>query len=124
MTQPPNRPAISEEQERTWGALVHAVPAVALVFSAGTLGFVASVIIYAMYKDRGTFVRQQAANSLNIQIMTLLGLAVAVVLMLVGIGFLLYPLVIVWAVVLHAIGSVRSSNGRPWRPPLVPRLVR
>lgn len=124
MSQPPRTPAISEEQQQTWGALAHAVPAVALVFSAGTLGFVVSLVIYLMYKDRGEFVRQQAANSLNVQIMTLLYLAVSVVLMLVGIGFLLYPLVIVWAVVLHAIGSVRSSNGRSWRPPLVPRMVR
>jgi uncharacterized Tic20 family protein len=118
-----NRPAISADDEKTWGVVVHAVPAAALVASAGTLGFVASLVIYLMYKDRGPFVRQQAANSLNIQIMTLIGLVVSAVLMLLLIGFVLYPAVIVVAVVLHIVGAMKSSRGEWWNPPMVPRMV-
>lgn len=117
------QPAISPQEEKTWGVISHVVPAVALVASAGTLGFVASLVIYLLYKDKGPFVRQQAANSLNLQIATLIGLVVSAVLMLVLIGFVLYPLVIVWAVVLHIIGALKSNSGEWWTPPLTPRFV-
>lgn len=118
-----HQPALTPDEERTWGTVVHVVPAAALVLSAGTLGFVASLVIYLIYKDRGPFVRQQAANSLNIQIMTLIGLVVSVALMLLLIGFILYPVVIAVAVVLHAVGALKSSRGEWWTPPLVPRMV-
>ena len=110
--------------DRNVGVVVHAIPAAALVVSAGTLGFVASLVIYLMYKDKGEFARRQAANSLNIQITTLIYLVISALLMLVLIGFVLYPLVIVVAVVLHVLGAVRSSNGVWWNPPLTPRFVR
>lgn len=115
---------ISPSEEKTWGVIVHAVPAAALVLSAGTLGFIASLVIYLLYKDRGPFVRAQAANSLNIQIMTLIYLVISAVLMLALIGFILYPLVIVVAVVYHVLGAMKSSNGEWWTPPLTPAFVR
>jgi uncharacterized Tic20 family protein len=129
MTQQPDHPyqssppAMTPAEEKNWGTIVHAVPAAALVLSAGTLGFVASLVIYLIYKDRGPFIRQQAANSLNIQIATLIGLVVSAVLMILLIGFVLYPLVIVWAVVLHVIGAMRSNRGEWWTPPMTPHFV-
>ena len=63
-------PSISPGEERNLGAVAHAVPLVAMVLSAGTLGFVGSLVIYLLYKDRGPFVRAHSANSLNVQIMT------------------------------------------------------
>lgn len=118
------QPTLSPSAERNLGMVTHAVPAVALVLSAGTLGFVASLVIYLMYRDRGPFVRQQAANSLNIQIVTAIALLVSLVLMVVLVGFVLYPVVIVAAVVLHVVGAVKSSNGEWWNPPLTPSFVR
>lgn len=116
--------SLSDDQQRNVGVVVHAVPAAALVLSAGTLGFVASLVIFLVYKDRGSYARRQAANSLNVQIVTLVYLVISALLMLVLIGFVLYPLVIVWAVVLHVLGAVRASHGEWWNPPLVPRFIR
>lgn len=125
VTASPHEPTpLPDDQQRTVGIIVHAVPAAALVLSAGTLGFVASLVIYLMYKDRGEYARRQAANSLNVQIMTGILLVVSVVLFLVLIGFVTYAVVIVWATVLHVIGAVRASNGVWWNPPLTPRFVR
>ncbi len=115
---------LSPSEERTFAALSHGVPLVAMVLSAGTLGFVASLVLYLMYKDRGPFVRQHAANSLNVQLITLVFLIVSLPLMLVLIGFLTYPLALVFAFVVHLLGVFKAWGGEWWDPPLTPRWVR
>lgn len=115
---------LSPTEERNLGMVAHLVPAVLLPLSAGTLGFVGSLVIYLMYRDRGPFVRAHAANSLNVQIITAILLIVSSVLMIVLIGFLAYPLVIVVATVIHVIGAVKANNGEWWTPPLTPTMVR
>ena len=115
---------LSPTEERNLGLIAHLVPAVLLPLSAGTLGFLGSLVIYLMYKDRGPFVRQHAANSLNVQIITAILLLASTVLMIVFIGFLTYGLVIVVATVIHVIGAVKANNGEWWIPPLTPQLVK
>lgn len=117
--------AISPEQERTWGAVSHGAALVAMVMSAGFLGFVGSLVIYLMYKDRGPFVRAHAANSLNVQITMLIWLVVSVPLILaLGLGLLLMAIAPFVAGVLHVVGLVKAMNGQWWDPPLTARLVR
>jgi uncharacterized protein len=115
---------ISAGQERSLGTLAHAVPLVAMVASAGLLGFLGSLVIYLLYKDRGPFVRAHAANSLNVQIMTGIVLLVSVPLMLVLVGFVTYGIALVVAFVLHVVGALRAHRGEWWNPPLTPRFVR
>ena len=119
----PSQP-LSPEQERTWGTVSHVVPLVAMVLSAGTLGFVGSLVIFLMYKDKGPFVRAHAANSLNIQIATGIVLLLSIPLMLVLVGFLTWGLALVVAFVLHVLGAIRANSGQWWNPPLTPRFVR
>lgn len=123
---PPNfgSPPMSPSEERNLGMLAHVVPAILLPLSAGTLGFVASLVIYLIYKDRGPFVRQHAANSLNVQIITALLLIASTVLMIVLVGFLAYPLVIIIATVIHIMGAIKANNGEWWTPPLTPQFVK
>ena len=118
-----HQPPISPGQERTMGAIAHGVPLVAMVLSAGLLGFVGSLVIYLMYKDRGPFVRSHAANSLNVQIMTGIVLVISIPLMFVLVGFLTFALAFVFAFVLHIIGAVKANAGEWWNPPLTPRFV-
>jgi uncharacterized Tic20 family protein len=54
----------------------------------------------------------------------LIYLAISAVLFLAFIGFLLYPLVIVVAIVYHVVGALRANQGEWWSPPLTPRFVR
>ncbi|MSW69278.1 MAG: DUF4870 domain-containing protein [Actinobacteria bacterium] len=125
---------MSPQDERTWGAISHAGAVVAMICSAGFLGFIASIAVYVIHKDRGPFVRSHAANSINIQISMFIWLVVATVVYVVlgvltlGIGFVvllpvfLVPLVI--AGVLHVIGAVKAYNGEWWNPPLTPSFVK
>jgi uncharacterized Tic20 family protein len=115
---------LTPEQERSWATLSHVIPLVAMVLSAGTLGFVGSLVIYLMYKDRGPFVRQHAANSLNIQIITGIVLLVSFPLMLVLVGFLTYGLALLFAFIVHILAAVKANNGEWYTPPLTPQFVK
>ena len=125
---------MSPEDERTWGAISHAGAVVAMICSAGYLGFLASIAVYVIHKDRGPFVRAHAANSLNVQISMFIWLVVATVLYVIlgivtlGVGFFVFLPVflvpLVFAGILHVIGAVRAFNGEWWDPPLTPSFVR
>lgn len=118
------RPAtVSPSEERTMGMLAHAIPLVAMVVSAGVLGFVASLVLYLIYKDRGPFARENAANSLNIQITTGIVLLISIPLMLVLVGFLTWGIALVVAFVLHLLGALKANRGEWWRPPMTLRIV-
>jgi uncharacterized Tic20 family protein len=125
---------MSPQQERTWGAISHAGAVVAMVCSAGFLGFLASIAVYVVHKDRGPFVRAHAANSINVQISMFIWLVVATVLYVVlgivtlGVGFLVFlPVFLVPPVVagiLHVIGADKAYNGEWWNPPFTPQFVK
>ena len=71
---------LSPETEKQIGALAHGVGAAATFFSGGTLGFVAALVMYFIYRDRGPFVRSHVANALNVQIMIGIGLIISALL--------------------------------------------
>lgn len=126
--------AMSPQDERTWGALSHAGAVVAMICSAGFLGFLASIAVYVVHKDRGPFVRAHAANSINLQIIMFIWLVVAAVAYVVlgvvtlGIGFVIFwPIFFVPPVIagiLHVVGAVKAYNGEWWNPPFTPQFVR
>lgn len=120
---PPGAPMAASE-ERGWATLSHVIPLAAMVLSAGLAGFVCSLVLYLIYRDRGPFVRQHAAASLNIQIMTGILLLVSGVLMVVLIGFVTYPLVLLMALVLHVLAALRAYRGEWYDPPMTPVFVR
>ena len=84
---------LSPETEKQIGALAHGVGAAATFFSGGTLGFVAALVMYFIYRDRGPFVRSHVANALNVQIMIGIGLIISALLMIILVGFITYPIV-------------------------------
>ena len=124
---------MSAEDERTWGAISHAGAVVAMICSAGFLGFLASIAVYVVYKDRGPFVRAHAANSINIQItmfiwLVVLGiLTIPIAIFTLGLGLVVMlpalAAAFVVAGVLHVIGAVKAYHGEWWSPPLTPQFV-
>ena len=125
---------MSAEDERTWGAISHAGAVVAMICSAGFLGFLASVAVYVINKDRGPFVRAHAANSINIQItmfiwLVVLGiLTIPIALLTLGLGLVVMlpalAAAFVVAGILHVIGAIKAYNGEWWNPPLTPSFVK
>lgn len=122
--QPPAQPSITPAEERNWSVISHVAALAAMIFSAGFLGFVGSLVVYLLYKDKGPFVRQNAANSLNIQITEFIIILISIPLMFVLVGFLSFALAFVVAAVLHVICAIKANNGEWYTPPLTPRFVR
>ncbi|WP_210440494.1 DUF4870 domain-containing protein [Nocardioides xinjiangensis] len=116
---------MSPQDERTWGAISHGGALVAMICSAGFLGFVASVVVFMMYKDRGPFVRSHAANSINVQITMFIWIVISFpLILLLGLGLLTLVAAPFVAGLLHVIGAVKAYQGEWWNPPLTPRFVR
>jgi uncharacterized protein len=111
-------------QERTWATLAHVVPLVAMVLSAGALGFVGSLVIYLVARDRGPFVRKHASNSLNIQIVTGIVYLISIPLMFVLIGFVTWGIALLFAIIVHIVAATRANAGHWYDPPLTPSFVK
>lgn len=120
--------AMTPEQERNIGVLTHAVSGIAFVLSVGTLGFVAALVLYIVYKDRGPFVRSHTANALNVQITCAIMFVAGVIFTVTLIGAIIgIPLMIaagIYGVVMHILGALKASNGEFWNPPLTIQFVR
>lgn len=102
---------MSAHSERRWATLGHVIPLLAMIFSVGTLGFVASLVLFLVYGGNGPFVRQHLWNSLKIQIWTAIFLLISLALMIVAVGYVTYPIVLVIAAWRHIVWAMRANRG-------------
>lgn len=113
-----------ESEARTWAMLAHVIAAVAALLSAGTIAFVAPLVIWLVYKDRSALVAHHGKQNLNLQITALIVGAAAVALGVVtlGIGFLItlpvWGLYVLYAIVISFVAGVKASNGEYYRIPM------
>jgi uncharacterized Tic20 family protein len=115
---------MTPNDERTAGMAAHGVALAATVFSGGLLGFVAALVMYLVFRDRGPFVRHHTANALNVQIIVGIVMLVSIPLMFVLIGFVTFAAAWLFAVIVHIIGAVKANNGEWWTPPMTPTFVK
>ncbi len=113
-----------ESEARTWAMLAHIIAAAASVLSAGTIAFVAPLIIWLLYKDRSALVAHHGRQNLNLQITALvLGVgAVLVGIVTLGIGFIitlpLWGLYALYAFIISIVAGVKAYNGEYYSIPL------
>ncbi|MCC6726246.1 MAG: DUF4870 domain-containing protein [Saprospiraceae bacterium] len=87
-------------------------------------GFLAPLIIYLIKKDESPYVRKHAIESLNFQIsMTIYAMASGI-LMIVIIGFFLLIAIVILAVVLAIVATVKASEGNFYKYPFTIRLIK
>lgn len=143
--QPPGQPGygaaptvtneMAPDQQRLWAVLAHLSPLVAALLglaSAGSFytGWLGPLVIFLVLKDRGIFVRRQAAEALNLQILFTVVYLVGIVLGFVTltIGFIIIvPILIVLGIVVlvfQILAAVKANQGIDYRYPVSWRLVR
>ena len=106
-----------ESEARQYSFLIHLIAAIAVVLSAGVLGFVAPLVIWLMFRQRSALVDFHGKQQLNLQITVLLGglAAMLVGLALFGVGVLLtLPLYFaywVYSIVISFIAASKANAG-------------
>lgn len=128
--QPAGAP-LTQAEDKQWASFAHFGGALGAFLGAGTAGWIAPLIIYLVFKDRGPFTRQEAKESLNFQLtVTILVVGLYIlgsILALVLIGFLLFPLawiVGILGVIFGIIGGVKVNNGEAYRYFFAFRMVK
>ena len=122
--QPVAAAPLSPEQDIQWGSFAHL---------GGILGFLPSLIIWLVFKDRGSFTNTEAKEALNFQI-TLLFATIAIwivvtVLTVVTFGFGAVLSFLTWVpwvlgVVFSIIAFLQAKEGRHYRYPFAVRLIK
>jgi len=120
---------MNPQDERTWGMLSH-LASIAASFVG--LPFLGPLIVFLVLKDRSRFVRGHAAESLNMNISLIaytfvLSIVFGIIALLTfGIGLALFvplSLLPIAALVFTILAAVAAYGGRPYRYPLIFRLV-
>jgi len=106
---------VSPSDARMWSLFAH--------LGGIFFGFIPSLIIYVMFKDRDPFVRRHATQALNFQIIIAIGLIISGFLTLALIGFLLLPVVGVVMVVFSVIAAMAANRGEEYTYPMIPQMV-
>ena len=129
--QAPAGAPLTQAEDKQWASFAHFGGALGAFLGAGTAGWIAPLIIYLVFKDRGPFTRQEAKESLNFQLTVtifVVGLYIlASILTLVLIGLLLFPLawiVGILGVIFGIIGGVKVNNGEAYRYFFAFRMVK
>jgi len=119
---PPQQPAstpsgaapLTPEQDVQWGSFAHL---------GGVLGILPSLIIWLVFKDRGSFTNTEAKEALNFQITVLIGYVICGILTLIVIGVLLTWLLWLANLILCIVAAVKVSSDGSYRYPFALRLV-
>lgn len=121
---------LSPAEDKQWASFAH-FGGIAVLF---WLGWLPALVIYLIFKDRGSLTRQESKESLNFQI-TVTGALVAnaiigSILTVVTFGIwyfiqlLIHAVIVIAAVVFSILAGVKVNNGGSYRYPLTLRLVK
>lgn len=114
-------PTIPDDARKT-ASLLHLSALLGLLGNG--IGFIlAPLVIWLLKRDDDPFIDEQGKEAVNFQITMTLAAIVAGVLIVVGIGLLLLPLVLIAMVVFPIIAAMRVRDGEPYRYPFTFRFI-
>lgn len=106
---------LTPEQDIQWGSFAHL---------GGILGVLPSLIIWLVFKDRGSFTNTEAKEALNFQITLLFGYVLSWILVIAFIGAILVWAVWIVGVVFSIIAFLQAKDGKHYRYPFAIRLIK
>ena len=112
---PQPRAPLTPSEDVQWGSFAHL---------GGILGILPSLIIWLVYKDRGSFTNAEGKEALNFQITAAIAEVIGYVLMPVLIGFVIVPAVYAARVVFSILGYLKAKDGIGYRYPFALRLIK
>ena len=107
---------MSDSDQRLWATLAHICPII--------LSFIAPLVIWLVYLERGRYVEDQAKEALNFQITVTIAATISSILIFAFIGIVLLPAVLIVALVLMIMAAIAANKGQAYRYPVSLRLVK
>ena len=107
---------MTESDAKLWAMLAHLSGIVIMV--------IGPLIIMLVFGPRNEFVKKQATEALNFQIMIAIGILISFVLTFVIIGFILLPIVMIVGLVFFIIGGLKAYQGEDYRYPFNLRMIK
>ena len=120
MTDEENTP---KSEDKTLAMLAHVTPSLASLASVGILGWLVPLIIWLVKKDESEFVATEAKEALNLQLTLFVGMVVSLILTLVCIGWAMLLVFWLYGLVYGIIAGISAYEGKPYRYPMVIRLI-
>ncbi|MBC2690574.1 MULTISPECIES: DUF4870 domain-containing protein [Pseudomonas] len=114
-------PAPSREV-RQWAMFCHLSALLGIWVPFGSL--IGPLILWQMKREMDPFVDDQGKEALNFQISVAIASAICLLLMVVVIGFFLFGLLAIGALVLTIIAGVKANEGQVYRYPFTWRLIK
>ncbi|MGO4782180.1 DUF4870 domain-containing protein [Cryobacterium sp. W22_MBD10_FK3] len=114
---------LSPEQDRLWASLAHL---------GGILSFPPALIIWLVFKDRGSFTNGEGKEALNFQLTLLIGYVAinlaTTILALLTFGLLSVLSSLTWVLwligaIFSVMGYLSAKDGKPYRYPFSLRLI-
>lgn len=106
---------LSEAEDRQWASFAHL---------GGIIGFLPSLIIWLVFKDRGSFTNTEAKEALNFQITILIAYVVGSILSVIFVGFIITLAAWVVAIIFSILGFLKTKDGVAYRYPFAIRLIK
>ncbi len=106
---------LSDDETRQWASFAHL---------GGILGFLPSLIIWLVYRERSRYLDDQGKEALNFQITLAIAYLVGIVTSVIGIGFLILLAAWVCSIVFAILAAVACSRQEWYRYPVSIRFIR
>ncbi len=115
---------LSDPDARTWAMLAHLSSIIASFL--GGMSFLGPLIVWLIFRERSSYVDYHGKEALNFQILMSIAMIGCVFLGIVtcGIGFTIFPILIVVDIVFVVIAAVKANNGEYYKYPFNWRLVK
>lgn len=105
----------TSNDDRTLALLAHMLSIVG--------GFIAPLVIWLVKKDESGYVAYHAKESLNFQLTMMIYWLVTFLLMILLIGFLIFPFLLILGFVMPIVAGLAANRGEPYRYPMTIRFV-
>ena len=123
--QPPQQPyqpatpvaaaPLTAAEDKQWASFAHL---------GGIVGFLPSLIIWLVFKDRGRFTANEAKEALNFQITLAIVYVISVLLWIILIGIFTYFAAVILSIIFSIFGFMAAKDGQGYRYPFALRLIK
>ncbi len=112
------------ETHKKWAMACHLAGLIGMIFLPSIGNIIAPLVVWIMKKEESAFIDDQGKEALNFQISMTIYLWVSGLLCFLFIGFLILPVLGIFALIVSIIAIIKSVDGEEYRYPLTIRFIK